>query len=134
MTTIDIGFFAKSAVRDSNLDHNDYGYYSGWNPDIQLGQQYMLGAAEAKELTYEINKKGWFQDPMLPGAPPTDMRGAILRELQKISTPEAAREMPKGSIRLTRIAAQTLNAYAQELGVHDVKFTAHNTRPSHPVG
>jgi hypothetical protein len=133
MTTIDIGFFAKSAVRDANLDHNDYGYYSGWNPEMQLGQQYMIGAAEAKELTYEINKKGWFRDPMLPGAGMTDMRGAILSELQKISTPTAAREMSKGSLRLTRSAADTLNAFAKQVGA-DVKFSAHNTRPTHPVG
>ena len=133
MTRVDINFFAQAAIRDSNLDHNDYAYYSGWNPSMALGQQFMLGATEAKELVYEINQDGWFRDPMLPTESRTDLRGAILSELHKISTREAAKEMSKGSVRVTRAAADILNAYARELGV-DVKFVSHNQRPNHPVG
>ncbi|MEQ8275719.1 MAG: hypothetical protein RMA76_34255 [Deltaproteobacteria bacterium] len=133
MTSIDIRAFAQQALEASNLDHNDYKAFSGWNPSIALGQQYTFGATEAKELRYEIDRTGWFQDPMLPDSPPSDLRGAVLSTFQRLTTPEAAREMPKGSVRLTKAAADILNNYAKDLGA-EVHFEAHQQRPNHPVG
>jgi hypothetical protein len=110
-----------------NRTRNDYSYRSGWNPTMQLGQQYKLDVREARKLGARIESL------------PKSTALAVLKDLKERSTPAKSIHggpdyLPaKGSVALSENAARELSRLATKLG-GDIKFTHGQPRPMHPVG
>lgn len=104
-----------------NKTGNDYGYSSGWNPNILMGQQYRLNADETKALIEGLKAEFGNNDQ--------DLR-AGLQFLHELSTTTNG----KGGVALMSVAAaNTLNQFASGVGF-DKRFGANTTAPIHPVG
>jgi hypothetical protein len=107
-----------------NNEKNDYHAYGRTFPGSEFprplfGQQFKFGKAEAVKLTGSI--KANFD---------VASQKSVLKEIFARSS---TRELSKGSVALTPMAAAELNKLSNSLGLN-LKFTSGQERPIHPVG